>query len=492
MWRVGILWGVGLIALSLAIGCWSSTDEVGNIHTRPNIVFLFADDQRDDALGHAGHPIIKTPNIDALADRGVRFANSFVSHPVCWVSRTSILSGLTARSFGEKERRDRARADAVDVLYTDLLREAGYRTGHYGKWHAKMPKGYRPQDHFDEYHRIRRNPYFKEQPDGSLRHETQLIGDGAEAFLASQPKGQPFALNLWFNAPHAEDKDLRPGFGHYPWPKVVDGMYDDVEIPSPRLGDPAIYQSQPDHLKASINRLRYFWRWDTPEKYQLNIRAYYRMISGIDHVVGRVMNALEREGLADNTIIVYSADNGYYMGDRGFAGKWSHYDESLRVPLIIHDPREPDGTRGRVEEAMAINLDLPSTFLEWAGVEVPRRYQGRSLVGVVRGEVPGDWRRDFFCEHVTLAPQLTWEGVRSERYVYARYFDQAPVFEFLHDLETDPDQLINLAADSAHSKLLLKMRDRCDELVETHGGPLLPMSERRAAEHRKVSAEVES
>ena len=473
MSRLRMLVCVGLVGLSVVGHAGLAAAD-----TPPNIVFLFADDQRNDVFGHAGHPIIKTPNLDALASRGVRFTNAFVSHPICWVSRTTILSGMTARSFGEKDRPDRAKPEAVNELYTDLLSKAGYRTAHIGKWHAKMPGGYKPEDHFDVYKPIFRNPYFKKQPDGTLRHETQLIGDEAIRFLAEQKKDQPFAINLWFNASHAEDKDHRPGVGHFPWPKVVDGMYDDIEVPAPRLSDPAIYESQPQHLKHSVNRERFFWRWDTPEKYQLNIRAYYRMISGIDHVVGRVVEALEREGFADNTIIVYSADNGYYMGDRGFAGKWSHYEQSLRVPLIVYDPRQPAATRGRVEAAMGMNLDFPSTFLDWAGVEIPRRYQGRSLKEVVRGNVPKDWRKDFYCEHVTLAPFITWEGVRGERYMYARYFDQDPDYEFLHDLKNDPDQLKNLATESGYSDVLVKMRQRCDELVAMYGGPLGPIEDR--------------
>ena len=474
-----------LAALAIATAM-NVIQPVDAAESQPNIVFLFADDQRNDVFGHAGHPIIKTPNIDALATQGVRFSNAFVSHPICWVSRTTILSGLTARSFGEKDRPDQAKSEAVNVLYTDLLRAAGYRTAHYGKWHAKMPKGYQPADHFDVFKPIGRNPYFKKQADGSLRHETQLIGDGAIEFLASQPKDKPFCLNLWFNASHAEDRDKRPGVGHFPWPKVVDGMYDDIQVPEPRLSDPAIFESQPQHLKDSINRERFFWRWDTPEKYQLNIRAYYRMISGIDHVVGRVVDALKEQGLSQNTIIVYSADNGYYMGDRGFAGKWSHYEQSLRVPLIIFDPRQTASTRGRTEEAMAMNLDFPSTFLDWAGVDIPDRYQGRSLKDVVRGNTPPAWRKDFYCEHVTLAPHITWEGVRGQRYIYARYFDQDPHYEFLHDLEDDPDQLRNLVVDPNHAAALATMRERCDELVEKYGGPLVPIDQRKTRKRAKA------
>ena len=366
---------------------------------RPNIVFLFADDQRFDTLSCAGHPIVRTPAIDRLAADGVRFNNAFVTTSVCWVSRAVVLTGQTVRSHMMRTSVPTVRPEALRTMYPLPLREAGYRTGYFGKWHLMSPPGFDPAAQYDRYEAIGRNPYFKTLPDGTKRHETDLVADRGVAFIAEQTKDRPFFLNLCFNASHAEDNDRRPGIGHYPWPPSVDGMYEDVTIPPPRLGDPALYEKHPDFLKASINRERFFWGYDTPEKYQTNLRAYFRMISGIDHAVGRVVAALEAAGLADNTIIVYSADNGYYLGDRGFQGKWSHYEESLRVPLVIHDPRLPKGQRGRVVDAMALNLDLPATFLDWAGVTAPAVYEGRSLRPLVQERtVPADWRQHFFAE----------------------------------------------------------------------------------------------
>jgi arylsulfatase A-like enzyme len=127
---------------------------------------------------------------------------------------------------------------------------------------------------------------------------------------------------------------------------------------------------------------------------------------------------------------------------------------------------------------MALNIDLPATFLDWAGVETPGSYQGRSLGPIVRGETPAGWREDFFCEHVSLAPLLTWEGVRGTRYVYARYFDQEPAYEFLHDLQNDPDQLENYARDPAYADVLRQLRKRCDDWVSRYGGPLAPLEDR--------------
>lgn len=440
---------------------------------RPNIVFFFADDQTTDTLGCYGNDVIQTPNIDSLAAEGTLFRNAFVSHSICWVSRTTILTGLTGRSYGEPGNPDLARADAVETLVSDRLRDAGYRTGYFGKWHAKMPQGYKPEDHFDEMEIIFRNPFYKKMPDGSLRHETELIVDRGIDFIKSQPKDKPFALNLWFSAAHAEDSDRRPGIGQFPWPRAMDGMYEDVAFDAPRLSDPAIFESQPEFLKTTINRERYFWRWNTPDKYEVNMRAYYRMISGIDGALGRFMDALEEAGLADNTIIVYSADNGYHMGNRGFAGKWSHYEESLRVPLIVFDPRAPKNRRGVETDAQALNLDLPSTFLDWAGAEIPDSYQGRSLVPVLeRGKKPANWRKETFHEHFAVRQRIpSFEGLRNDRYKYVRYFDHGN-YEFLHDLKADPDELENLAGNPEYANVLSAMRKRTDQRVEELGGPL--------------------
>jgi choline-sulfatase len=447
-----------------------------NAESPPNIVFFFADDQTTSTLGCYGNATIQTPNIDALAKRGTRFENAFVSQSICWVSRTTILSGLVGRSYGTADQPEEARPEAVETLYSDILRTAGYRTGYFGKWHAKMPAGYRNQDHFDEFQAIGRSPYYKKQPDGSLRHETDLIVDRGIDFIQSQPQGKPFALNMWFNACHAEDGDRRPGIGHFPWPQSADGMYEDIEFPAARLNAPEIFDALPGFLKTTINRERYFWRWNTDQKYQTNMRAYYRMVSGIDNAIGRFLKALDDAGLAENTIVVYSADNGYYMANRGLAGKWSHYEESLRVPLIVCDPRVPASKQGQVSDALALNLDLPATFLDWAGAEIPTRYQGSSLRPIVEAEKPAAWRTETFHEHFAVRNRIpAFEGLRNERFKYVRYFDHGN-FEFLHDLKNDPDELVNLANDPQHAETLAAMRQRTDERVAEYGGPLAPLA----------------
>lgn len=433
----------------------------GESTTRPNILFLFVDDIRNDSMGCAGHPIIKTPVIDSLAADGVRFSNAFVTTSICAASRASILTGLYERTHGYTFGKPPISVEHMAKSYPALMREAGYRTGFIGKYGVKTEG--KPESEIFDLFESRKLPYFKELPDGSKRHLTEINGDTAIEFLKSNPKGKPFCLSISFNATHADDHDMED---HFPWPKAVDGMYDDIEIPPPRLSDPAIFENHPAFLKKSMNRKRYHWRWDTPEKFQKNMKAYYRMISGVDHVIGRIRNELERLDLADNTVIVFMGDNGYYMGDRGFAGKWSHYEQSLRVPLIVFDPRLEKWDRGQIREEMALNVDIAPTLLELGGIKLPGLYQGRSLTPLLsrRGKVK-KWRKDFFCEHLMDNEDIPkWEGVRGERYVYARYFEQKPAYEFLHDLKTDPDQLVNLASNPEQKDILAQMRKTCDKL----------------------------
>ena len=459
---------------------------------QPNIVFFFTDDQTSSSLGCYGHPLAQTPNLDRLAAEGTRFSNACVSQSICWVSRTTILTGLTGRSFGSPSQPDQATPESVRELYPDILRDHGYRTGFFGKWHAKMPKGFNPSDHFDVFEAIGRNPFYKRLSDGSLRHETELIVDRGINFVKSQPKGKPFALNLWFNACHAEDSDRRPGIGHFPWPRAVDDLYENDSIAPPRLNDPAIFDAQPDFLKTSITRERFFWRWNTDDKYRTNMRAYLRMVSGIDNAIGRFIKALDQAGLSENTIIVYSADNGYFLGNRGFAGKWSHYEDALRVPLIISDPRAPKSQRGQVTNASALNLDFPVTFLDWAGAPIPESYQGLSLKPIIEKGKPIDWREETFHEHFAVRNRIpAFEGLRNHRYKYVRYFDHDN-YEFLHDLKNDPDELKNLAEVTSYASVLKAMRIRLQKRVDELGGTLdpLPAFTKITEPHPEASAAV--
>lgn len=436
---------------------------------KPNILFFLVDDQRNDILGCAGHPIIKTPTVDKLAKNGVRFTNAFVTTSICMASRATIFTGLYETKHDYFNVGRTIKDEYMDNAYPYLLKQAGYNTGFVGKLGFNFKnKQKRLAEMFDFFKISSQNaPHFIEQPDGSMRHSAEVWGDNAVEFIRNQSDANPFYLTVNFNSVHAVDKNHEPGLGHYPYPKAVEKMYEDIEMPKPDLSDPEIFVRHPDFMKKSINRERYFWRWDTEEKYQTNLRAYFRMISGYDNVMKRVIDVLKEKGLDDNTVVIFSADNGYYMGNRGFAGKWTHYEESLRVPMIIYDPRLPKESVGRINKDMVLNVDIPSTILDLAGTAPPEDYQGRSFLPLVNNNRVTDWRKDFLCEFRRDTKGLNpFVCVRSKRYVYTSYYGQETPYEFLHDLKTDPFQLENFAMNDKYMEILNKMRERCSKLEE--------------------------
>lgn len=438
------------------------------VEKRPNIVFLLTDDQRWDMMGSSGHPIIHTPNMDRMAKDGVRFESAFVTTSICAASRASIFTGTFERTHGYTFGKPPVPARFTDKSYPVVLRSAGYRTGFVGKYGVKMKAsgaGKATETLFDFFKPLSPGPYLKKQPDGTTRHLTDIMGDTAVDFLRGSTPGQPFCLSVSFCAPHAEDGDRDK---QYHWPESVDHLYRDVTIPEPALSEAAFFASQPEFLRTSMNRIRWKWRFDTPEKYQRSVKGYYRMISGVDVVIGRIREELARLGLAGDTVLIFTGDNGYFLGERGFAGKWVPYEDSLHVPLVVCDPRARAALRGATPAQLVLNVDIAPTMLELAGVPTPRTYQGRSLVPILAGR-SGEWRDDFFFEHLLDNPDIPkHEGVRTERWKYARYFEQKPVYEELYDLKTDPQETRNLAKDRRHAEVLDRLRKRCSRLRDQY------------------------
>ncbi|MBI9072964.1 MAG: sulfatase [Melioribacteraceae bacterium] len=457
-----------MLLLVLAVFLHGCTNIIKTEETRPNILFILVDDQRNDLMGCAGHSIVKTPTIDKLAENGIRFTNAFVTTSICAASRASIFTGLYECKHNYTFGKDPIKKEFMEHSYPYLLRKSGYNTGFVGKFGVKIEqKESMLNEMFDYYKFSKWNaPYFEEMPDGSRRHSAEIKGDQAVEYINEQSIDQPFCLSISFNAVHAVDKDKTPGNeGHYPYPAAVADLYKDMKMPQPKLNNPEIYDQHPDYMKNSHNRLRYFWRWDTEEKYQKNMRAYFRMISGYDNVIKRVLAALKEKGLDKNTVVIFAADNGYYMGNRGFAGKWSHYEESLRVPMIIYDPLTPQKKSNTTSDKMALNIDIPATILDYAGLNKPELYQGESLVPLVANKKTDEWRNSFFIEHRMENKKIPkFTGIRAERYVYANYYEQNPQYEYLHDLESDPDQLKNLVGDKDHKSMLIKLRGECKRI----------------------------
>jgi len=324
-------------------------------------------------------------------------------------------------------------------------------------------------DVFDNYEHWGPEKYFKTLSDGRVKHLTEITCDKALEFLHDGKlcsPNQPFCLTVSFNAAHAQDNDPQQYF----WPAPVDPLYQGVTIPDPINSDPAFFNAQPDFLKISLNRARWHWRYDTLEKYQTMVKGYYRMISGVDLAIGRIMRELQRLGMDENTIIIFMSDNGMFVGERGFADCWLMYDASIRVPLIIYDPRANKKLRGDTIDEVALNVDVSPTIIDLAGVELPEKTQGRSLVPLLSGKMPR-WRTDFFYEHLYEHPQIPKsEGVRTQRFKYIRYFEQKPIYEELYDLKKDAYEKHNLVDNLAYAKKLQELRKRCDELRDLYGG----------------------
>ena len=457
----------GLTALLLLLAA-SPTPQTTGRAAPPNIIFLVTDDQRFDMMGNV-NPLLHTPNMDRLAAEGVRFENAFVTTPICAASRASLLTGTVERTHQFTFGTPPLANTLTDQSYATLLRAAGYRTGFIGKFGIRVEPG-AVDTMFDAFVPLSSNPYLKVQHDGSTRHLTDVTGDEAIAFLRANPSQQPFMLSVSFNAPHAEDGDER----QYIWPAAMDRLYLETVIPDPPLSDPAFFDAQPSFLtdpEINMNRYRWFWRFDTPAKAARMTKGYFRMISGVDAVLGRIHDVLQQQGLADNTLLILMGDNGYFLGERGYAGKWLPYEPSIRVPLLVFDPRSGPAGAGLRPVAMALNIDIAPTLLDLASVGIPATIQGRSLVPLLRGEEPEDWRTDFFVEHLMENKQIVkHEGVRAQRYKYARYFELDPVSEELYDLVNDPLETENLAGDPAHAAVLAALRRRCDELRDRYGG----------------------
>ena len=438
--------------------------EAEAVDARPNLLVLVTDDQPFDALGCAGHPILRTPNMDALAARGVRFTHAFVTTPICAASRASILTGRYERSHGYTFTKPPLSQELVHETYPSLLRRAGYRVGFVGKLGVAIPPEGRAEM-FDSF-APGTYPYFPAQAEGDEappRHLTERNVDRAIDFLAASD-GRPFCLSLSFQAPHAEDDNP----DQYVWPSSSDGLYAEDAIPPADTSDPAFFEALPEFLRTGLNRERWHWRFDTPEKRERMLRGYYRMLSGVDTGIGRLLAALDELGLREDTVVLLIGDNGYFLGERGYAGKWTMHDRSTRVPLIVCDPRAAQDRRARQSDAFVLNLDLAPTLLDLAGVAVPAAYQGRSLRPLLDGS-DSDERGEVFTEHLWEFERIPRsEGLRTRDWKYIRYLDH-PEYEELYDLGRDPREERNLAGDAACSERLRELRERCTRAAERAG-----------------------
>ena len=418
---------------------------------RLNVVLLIIDDVRWDSIGAAGNKVVYTPRLDQLAREGVRFGQARVTTAICMVSRASLLTGQYMSRHGITAFGRALTPEAFADTYPAVLRRAGYWVGHVGKYDVGQP----PESDYDflrAYHGV----HWIES--GSERvHVTEKNARDSLEFLQSRPKDRPFALAVGFFAAHAQD-NAKEQYLPQDWSAA---FYKEKRIPPPIHGDPRYQAALPPFLASEANegRVRYHWRFDTPESYQSYMTRYYRLITEVDGAIGRIVDELKAQGVYEDTLIVFIGDNGYFHADRGLADKWYPYEESIRVPLIVRDPRLAAARRGRTLDQLALNIDVAPTIVRAADLPLPSVMQGEDLSPLYLRSGRPVWRDEFFYEHPTVTSKdriPTSQAVvrRDWKYVEWPEFDYRQLF----DVKDDPGELKNLAADSAHAAQRFRMQ----------------------------------
>lgn len=494
--------GSGLLMALLAAlaACQRPVSE----ETRPNIIFMLTDDQRADALGIAGHPILETPNLDRLARDGVRFTEAHVVAPVCMPSRASFMNGQYERVHQIGFSSPNVLSETQwDQTYSALLRHEGYHVGFVGKIGLQQYsfRG-KPLEKFDFWrgHDDWARFWPKEFEHLSIYHDagpdivTPIMAESIERFLNDAPADKPFMLSVSFSAPHGsisgsmlypdEDGLTRMTNAANSHPRLTDHtvygtLYRDREIKLPTTFRDDTAKHIPLDVHPREGRMKtYSYSYGDEQVLREHRVRYYQLIRGVDIAVGAIREGLEARGIGDNTVIVFSSDHGLLMGEYAMGGKSLLYDLTTRVPLIVYDPRVPQERRGAEIDELVLSIDVPATIVSYAGLDVPRSMQGRDLRPLMAN--PDDeWREEIFLESLFLlrtGPYM--EAVRTKEWKYVRYFksDKAqyaeadvdfegrePDFEQFFDLVNDPGEESNLIAEPAHAGRIADFRQRCRE-----------------------------
>jgi len=435
---------------------------------RPNIIFILTDDQRWSALGYAGNKDIVTPEMDKLAKQGVYFAKAMASTPISAASRASLFTGMYERTHRYTFQTSDIRSELMETAYPAVLKNAGYYTGFYGKFGVKFSQKSDMFDVVEDYDRNEayadyRGYYYKKLGQDTV-HLTRYTGQKAMDFIDIAPKDKPFCLSLSFSAPHAHDKSKEQYF----WQKETDSLFLNKEMPQAQFADDKYFKALPLAVQQGYNRVRWGWRFDTPEKYQHSIKGYYRMIFEVDNEIAKIRQKLVETGQDKNTIIIFMGDNGYFLGERQIADKWLMYDNSVRVPLIVYDPRA--NLHQDINE-MALNIDVPATILDYANVKIPTAYHGKSLVQIVSGAKKSLERDTVLIEHLWEFDKIPpSEGVRTAEWKYFRYVNDKS-WEELYNLKNDPNELENLAKNKKYQTVLKELRSKTNELAKHYPDP---------------------
>jgi arylsulfatase A-like enzyme len=463
-----LTWAVaGAAAIALPRGLWAAGDA-----PRPNIVFLLADDQRFDALGCMGNREIKTPNIDRLAADGMLFLNHYDTSPICMASRATIMTGLYEYRHGCNFTRGGLAKDLFLRSYPVLLRQAGYRTGFAGKSNmpiaeragAPAPDDYSrlPADQFDWYggwpsqgsYRTADNKFMARYAE-KYPHVSRALGAAACDFIKdSAAQGKPFCLSISFKAPH-----------HPYTPDPLDlGLYQGTTFTKPANWGRDCAKHLPEQAKRSRMFLDEFKQWSTEDGFQESLRLYYQLVNGNDVAVGMIREALQRHGVADNTVIIYTSDNGWMPGDHGMGGKVFPYEGAARAPLIIYDPRQ-GASHGRRCAALTGNIDMAPTILNLAGLPATANMDGKSLRPLLAA--PGQQIR----ESLLLVNAWPWSAeslvlsvaTPDWKYIYWFYGDATmEPAEELYAMGKDRLEMVNEAGNPEKRAVLDRMRTLYD------------------------------
>lgn len=460
-------------AAVLGLQAGASPSALADMPDRPNLVLIYMDDQRFDAMSHMGHPFVETPNMDRLAREGARAENAFVTTSLCMPARASILTGQYIARHGILRNVDHGDVPDDAVTFPRVLQGAGYQTAHFGKWHMGDNDAKRPgYDYWVSYPRQGR--YFNQtlNVDGTHTetegHVDDLITDHVISWLRDKrDRDRPFGLSLGYKSVHSA----------FVPPRRCAELYADETIEPPASFHDSL-ADKPAFLRSVIENENH--RYVSNQAYEHWVRQYNRTVHCADQNIGRILDMLAAEGVLDRTAVIFTSDGGYYQGEHGgLYDKRSVYEPSIRVPMLV---RAPGLVRpGTVIREMVLNIDIAPTLLDLAGVEVPDTMQGRSFKPLLAGKEVEDWRRSFLLEYVqewrgfTSTPTL--EGVRTERYKYVRYLDPPDKPE-LYDLKEDPDERVNRHDDPAFAQTRAELQRELARLREEVGTADLTLPER--------------
>lgn len=453
-----------LVLLSVIGGLNITNAQQKNNSEKPNIIFILTDDQRFDAIGYVGNKYVQTPQMDDLAKSGTYFNKAIVTTPICAASRASLWTGLHERAHNYNFQTGNIREDYMADSYPVVLKKNGYHTGFYGKFGVRYNNLEEQFDEFESYDRNNRykdrRGYYYKTIDNDTVHLTRYTGQQAIDFIdKNATKKEPFCLSLSFSAPHAHDGAP----DQYFWQEETDKLLENTTIPGPDLADDKYFDALPKMVREGFNWLRWTWRYDTPEKYQHSLKGYYRMIAGVDLEIAKIRKKLQEKGIDKNTVIIVMGDNGYFLGERKLAGKWLMYDNSVRVPLIVFDPRI---NKHQDVDDMVLNIDVPQTIADLAGVKAPNTWQGKSLLPLVKQETNTINRDTVLIEHIWNFSEIPpSEGVRTEEWKYFRYVNDKSVEE-LYNLKKDPKETKNLIGKKKYKAVADKLRNKLDQLIK--------------------------